>query len=140
MIILKINTYHASVIVEYVFVYKNWEFLTLKFKWAYLGEFLFPCELRNICQRTNTKVLENEKNFESRKQGQKKFKNPKNKKKFVFAFFGEPHKFVENRQIYRKDFKIYKRSIICYEMQFQLTREHLERSRVKKVKIHKNSQ
>ena len=41
--------YHAAVIVEYVFVYKNWEFLTLKFKWAYLSEFLSPRELRNVC-------------------------------------------------------------------------------------------
>ena len=46
----------------------------------------------------------------------KNSKNPKNPKKVFFAFFGGPHKFVENRQISRKDFKIYKRSIICYEI------------------------
>ena len=41
--------YHAIVIVEYVFVYKNLQFLIVKFKWAYLSEFLSPRELRNIC-------------------------------------------------------------------------------------------
>ena len=46
---LKKNIYHADIIVDYVFVYKNWEFLTLKFKWAYLSEFLSPRELRNVC-------------------------------------------------------------------------------------------
>ena len=37
-------------------------------------------------------------------------------KKVFFAFFGGLHKFVENRQINRKDFKIYKKSIIFYEI------------------------
>ena len=54
-----------------------------------------------------------------RENKEKKFKKPK--KSFV-CFFQGPYKFVENRQLNRKDFKIYKRSIICYEIQFQLTR------------------
>ena len=55
------HIYHADVIVEYVFVYKNLQFLIVKLKWAYLSEFLFPRELRNICYRANAKLWENEK-------------------------------------------------------------------------------
>ena len=50
------------------------------------------------------------------KKNSKIQKIQKIQKNFFFAFFGGPHKFVEKRQIYRKDFKIYKRSIICYEI------------------------
>ena len=50
------------------------------------------------------------------KTRKKKFINPKNPQKIFFCFFWGPHKFVENRQIYRKDFKIYKKSMICYEI------------------------
>ena len=43
------DIYHADVIVEVVFVYKNRPFLIVKFKWVYLSEFLSPRKLRNIC-------------------------------------------------------------------------------------------
>ena len=42
------SIYHADVIVEYVFVHKNLQFLIVKFRWAYLIDFLFLHELRNI--------------------------------------------------------------------------------------------
>ena len=62
--IVPIYIYHAGLIVDSVFVYKNWQFLILKIKWPYLSEFLSPRKLRNVCERANTKNLENEKKFE----------------------------------------------------------------------------
>ena len=50
------------------------------------------------------------------KTRKKKIQKSKKSKKNFFLWFWGPHKFVENRQIYRKDFKIYKGSTICYEI------------------------
>ena len=52
------DIYHAGVIVEYLFVYKNLAILdTAKFKWAYLSEFLFPWRASKYMLESKRKSL-----------------------------------------------------------------------------------
>ena len=59
------DIYHAGVIVEYVFVYKNWPFLTSRNSNRRISASFYPLASFEMYVREQTqKIWENEKKFE----------------------------------------------------------------------------